>query len=501
MTTTPRGAPELVSGQAVPETTVNEQVRHTEAGAGHFLVADNDLTAPPGACADGASYIIAATATGLWAGKENYIATAMGTNAASGWAYHAPKEGYTAYVQDENARFLCDGSAWALDTTGGSFSTASTTEQLTGTESSKGSTPDSVAALWEQGADVASAGTTSLGEGGYFNITGTTTITDIDFATDKAGRKAWVKFAGILTLTHNASTLILPTGASITTAAGDMALFVSEGSDVVRCLAYQRASGQPLAGGGGSGAITASGYTQATNKLLGRSTASTGAIEELTVGSGLSLAGGTLSATGGSGGGATTAWDAQPTVPVSTDFTLVKDAGTTASMTDKSRGVLLSVTGAGAADRIALMEKTTPGATWTMTALFNSTIIWRNYMCLGLYAKENSSGKIHAFTLARNGVKQFRPLRWNTITSFNSATGEFDMELHEMPVWVKLVLDASNLVTSVSRDGEAWTQVYTTSKTAFLPSIDRCGVFFGVNQQTAPQNVVENLFVMGFTLA
>lgn len=38
-----------------------------------------------------------------------------------------------------------------------------------------------------------------------------------------------------------------------------------------------------------------------TNRLLGRSTAATGNIEELTIGSGLQLSGGTLSATGGSG--------------------------------------------------------------------------------------------------------------------------------------------------------------------------------------------------------
>lgn len=121
MTTTPRGAPELVSSQAVPEETVNEQCRHTEAGACHFVVADNDLTAPPGSCGDGASYIIAATATGEWAGKETQIATALGTNAANGWTYHVPAEGFTAYIQDENVRHLFDGAAWALDTTGGSY--------------------------------------------------------------------------------------------------------------------------------------------------------------------------------------------------------------------------------------------------------------------------------------------------------------------------------------------------------------------------------------------
>ncbi len=56
----------------------------------------------------------------------------------------------------------------------------------------------------------------------------------------------------------------------------------------------------PGAGGGSvSGPITSSGLTMATARLLGRTTASTGAIEEIQVGSGLSLSAGTLSATGG----------------------------------------------------------------------------------------------------------------------------------------------------------------------------------------------------------
>ena len=137
--------------------------------------------------------------------------------------------------------------------TAGIVELATTTETLTGTDTTRAVTPDGLAALWEQGADVASAGTISLGEGGYFNITGTTTITDIDFATDKAGRKAWVKFAGALTLTHNATTLILPGGANITTAAGDTAEFVSEGSDVVRCVAYTKADGTAVVVAASSG--------------------------------------------------------------------------------------------------------------------------------------------------------------------------------------------------------------------------------------------------------
>jgi hypothetical protein len=47
-----------------------------------------------------------------------------------------------------------------------------------------------------------------------------------------------------------------------------------------------------------SGSITSSGLTQSTARILGRTTASTGAVEEIQIGSGLSLSAGELSATG-----------------------------------------------------------------------------------------------------------------------------------------------------------------------------------------------------------
>lgn len=58
-------------------------------------------------------------------------------------------------------------------------------------------------------------------------------------------------------------------------------------------------------GAAASGAVGSSGLTMSTSRLLGRSTASTGAVEEITVGTGLSLSAGTLTATGGGGGGGT----------------------------------------------------------------------------------------------------------------------------------------------------------------------------------------------------
>jgi hypothetical protein len=56
-----------------------------------------------------------------------------------------------------------------------------------------------------------------------------------------------------------------------------------------------------VTGAAASGSITTSGLTQATARILGRTSSSAGAVEEIQIGSGLSLSAGELSATGGSG--------------------------------------------------------------------------------------------------------------------------------------------------------------------------------------------------------
>jgi len=95
------------------------------------------------------------------------------------------------------------------------------------------------------GADVASASSLSLGsDGNYFDITGTVAITSI--ATVGVGTVVRLHFDDALVLTHHATDLILPGGASITTAAGDEAEFVEYATGDWRCTNYTKASGQPV---------------------------------------------------------------------------------------------------------------------------------------------------------------------------------------------------------------------------------------------------------------
>ena len=97
-------------------------------------------------------------------------------------------------------------------------------------------------ALGRKGADVASASTINLSTcaGTFCDVTGTTTITAI--TSEAAGIMRMVRFTGALTLTHNATSLILPSAANITTAANDTAEFVSLGSGNWLCFNYVRAA-------------------------------------------------------------------------------------------------------------------------------------------------------------------------------------------------------------------------------------------------------------------
>ena len=94
------------------------------------------------------------------------------------------------------------------------------------------------------GPDIASASpTVILTTGDYFICTGTTSFSAMTVAAD---RHFFLEFAGALTMTHGAGTLDLPSGANITTAAGDVGEFVSTAANVVTCVNYAKKSGKPV---------------------------------------------------------------------------------------------------------------------------------------------------------------------------------------------------------------------------------------------------------------
>lgn len=231
MTTTTKLGLELLASAAA-----NQILSNTTFAMLNQLVqaaATDRLNTPPGSPADEALYIITATATGAWAGKENQLAYWLDSTGA--WQYIAPREGMLVHVNDENVYYKYDGSAWASFSAGGTFTGGTLTSAL----NEAPATTLASASTVDVGAELANT----------VIISGTTTITSLGTIASGAVRR--LEFQGILTLTHNGTSLILPTGANITTAAGDVAEFRSLGSGNWRCVAYTRANGQALAAPGG----------------------------------------------------------------------------------------------------------------------------------------------------------------------------------------------------------------------------------------------------------
>jgi hypothetical protein len=232
---------------------------------------------------------------------------------------------------------------------------------------------------------IASASTTDLGTkaAGFLTISGTTTITS--FGTLSAGMSKTVLFSGVLTLTHNATSLILPGAENITTAAGDVAIFRSLGSGNWRCVAYQKASGAPIS-------LTSPGP-------IGSVTPAPGAFTTLAV-----------------NGSATIGDAAEDTVSVqgaTWTFSAVgtKIKGDFSDATHANRTIFQSTVTNGASHVGAIPNGTSESASWR--AYNNATLTNASFFSMGMSAtaalieaERNGSGTYLPIEFYTNGTKQ-----------------------------------------------------------------------------------------------
>jgi hypothetical protein len=112
MTSSPRlGITDLAAAQANAEAFVNEATRILEqfANTPHFK--SRSTTAEPGSPADGDQYLLPGSPTGShWSGQGNKVASYI--NGA--WAFRSAKEGWSAWVDDEDVVISYDGSSWSI---------------------------------------------------------------------------------------------------------------------------------------------------------------------------------------------------------------------------------------------------------------------------------------------------------------------------------------------------------------------------------------------------
>jgi len=121
--------PFIQAAQAQKHVTHNEALRLLD-GLTQISVLDRDLAAPPGNPAEGARYIVASGATGLWAGWNGDVAF----YASGAWLRLPARTGWMVWVQDEARVVVRIGSVWTpLDAAMGLLTQAASVEVAKGT--------------------------------------------------------------------------------------------------------------------------------------------------------------------------------------------------------------------------------------------------------------------------------------------------------------------------------------------------------------------------------
>jgi hypothetical protein len=106
-TSTNLALPYIEAAQAQKHVTHNDALSLLDALV-QLAVIDRDLATPPGSPSNGQRYIVAATPTGAWVGHVGHVAAWQD----GAWLFTTPLAGFLAYVVDEAAFLMWNGSAW-----------------------------------------------------------------------------------------------------------------------------------------------------------------------------------------------------------------------------------------------------------------------------------------------------------------------------------------------------------------------------------------------------
>jgi hypothetical protein len=107
--------PYIAAAQAQKHVTHNEALRKLDTLV-QLAVLDSTLTEPPASPAEGDRYIVAASATDAWAGKDNAVATWVD----GVWEFATPGDGWLAYDIAAETILVCLGGAWEAAAAGAS---------------------------------------------------------------------------------------------------------------------------------------------------------------------------------------------------------------------------------------------------------------------------------------------------------------------------------------------------------------------------------------------
>ena len=108
-TTSNIGLTEIGNGEVDGDVTINEALWRLDFWANR-VVQDMTLTGPPASPSTGWAYVVQASASGAWAGKENNIAHYFN----SAWNFYPPKNGWQVIDVSSFVTHYYSGTGWGV---------------------------------------------------------------------------------------------------------------------------------------------------------------------------------------------------------------------------------------------------------------------------------------------------------------------------------------------------------------------------------------------------
>jgi len=151
----------------------------------------------------------------------------------------------------------------------------------------------------------------------------------------------------------------------------------------------------------------------------------------------------------------------------------------TASVTVGNDGFIFDVQGTAGADNLRIYEKTMPATPYTLTVGLYPNVGLQNTAQVGISYRDSTSGRIRVFgyTLLNSGFYATTIFNYSSPTAFAGTVLQLSPPVSNV-IWLRLSDNGTNTAFSLSTDnGNTFVSVYSTSRTAYVTTPDRIGIY------------------------